>query len=52
MSASKIEELIAIGWFILASQLEPGVFKIAALAFGWSSVAACIYFALKQTNSL
>jgi DNA-binding IclR family transcriptional regulator len=52
MNESKIEEIIAIGWFILASQLEPGVFKIAALVFGWSSVAAISYVALKQSNYL
>ncbi len=44
MSPSQIEELLAIGWFLLASQTDENLLKIPCAAFGiWSLVLAALH---------
>lgn len=47
---SVIEEGIAIGWFLLATQLQPGIWRGLCLIQGTFAVGAGLYYAYKHSK--
>lgn len=44
MSPSQVEELLAIGWFLLAAHADEPILKIPCAAFGlWSIIFSVLY---------
>lgn len=48
MTPSQIEEAFAIGWFLLASQCDENVTRIACAAFGMWSIVFSILYAVRD----